>query len=98
MCSVRGSLNSIMDPAMNSGVMLSFLLGKYLNVVDQAKFLLIVPVVFVALAVFMPQTPDYWVQRNKRKVKSVIWSILDHFSGISSESPPVPALYKIRCL
>lgn len=68
-CSVRGSLNSLMDPALNSGIVLPCLLANYFSPVDQIKILLIFPVLFVVLTMFLPQTPDYWVQRRKKEVK-----------------------------
>lgn len=68
---MRGSLNSIFDPAMNTGVAVSFLLSGYFNPVDQAKIHIIVPAIFVVLALFLPQTPDFWIKRNKKNVSRV---------------------------
>lgn len=67
-CSVRGSLNSLMDPALNFGIVLSCVLGNYFTTIDQVKIQLIFPILLVVFTMFLPQTPDYWVQRNEKEV------------------------------
>lgn len=56
---------------MNLGVASSFLLGGYFNYVDQAKIHIIFPAIFVVLALFLPQTPDFWIKRKKKNVSAM---------------------------
>lgn len=65
---MRGALNSLFDPFNNIGIILSFFLGNYLSCLDQAKVQLIVPAIFLVVMFFVPETPDYWIKRNKAKV------------------------------
>lgn len=67
--SVRGTLNSIYEPAYNIGIAVTFVLGNFFEPVDQAKILLPIPILFVIVAFFMPQTPEYWIRRNNQEVR-----------------------------
>lgn len=64
----RGALNSLSDPSYNLGIITSFFLGNYLNCLDQAKIQLIMPVIFVIVLFFLPESPEYWITRRKEKV------------------------------
>lgn len=66
--SVRGALNSIWDPFNNSGIIISYLLGNYFNFVDQAKMQLIIPIIFMIVAFFLPESPEFWARKNNEKV------------------------------
>lgn len=70
--SVRGALNSIWDPSCNLGALISFLLGIYLNCVDQARMQLIAPVLFIIAAFFLPESPEFWTIKNDDKVNCVM--------------------------
>lgn len=66
--SMRGALNSIYDPLNNFGLIISFFLGNYMNWLDQAKVQIIVPIIFMILMFFIPESPEYLTNRNKVKV------------------------------
>ncbi|XP_055306806.1 facilitated trehalose transporter Tret1-like, partial [Sitodiplosis mosellana] len=64
---VRGSLNALFDLFSNTGVILSFSLGNYLSWMDQAKVQLIPPTIAIIILFFLPESPEYWIKRNKEK-------------------------------
>lgn len=70
--SVRGLLNSIYDAAYNTGIVVSYYLGSHLNLLDQAKVQLILPVLFMIAQFGLPESPYFWMkQKNKeRAIKS----------------------------
>lgn len=70
--SVRGALNSMYDPFNNSGIIISYLLGNYLNCVDQAKMQLIPLVIFIVVAFLLPESPEFMVQMDKAEVDSSV--------------------------
>ncbi|XP_031623610.1 facilitated trehalose transporter Tret1-like [Contarinia nasturtii] len=63
----RGCLNSILDPANNVGLIISFFTGNYLCCVDQAKTLMIGPIIFISIMFLLPESPEYLSKRNKQK-------------------------------
>lgn len=79
---VRGALNSVYDPSYNTGTIVSFFLGNYFNCLDQVKVQLIVPVIFMVLMFFLPETPDYLIKRSKEKV--IICNKLSSFQYVHS--------------
>lgn len=66
--SVRGALNSLYDPMNNLGIIVSFFLGKYLNCLDQARVQLFMPLVFIVVIFFLPESPEFWIKKNKHEV------------------------------
>lgn len=70
--SVRGLLNSIYDASYNTGVVISFFLGSHLNLLDQAKAQLILPVLFISAQFMLHESPLFWMKRNdkERAIKS----------------------------
>lgn len=60
---------SIFDPFANAGMVIAFLLGKYLDYADQAKFLLIPTIVFMILFAGIPESPAHLLKVNKQNVK-----------------------------
>lgn len=69
--SVRGALNSLYDPSYNCGVIISFFLGNFLSGLDHAKASLIGPVIFMIIMFLLPESPEYWSNRNKAKVNKM---------------------------
>lgn len=66
---VRGSLNSLLDPFNNSGIIISFILGNFLSCMDQAKIHIIPSILFLVILFFLPESPEFWTNRNKINVK-----------------------------
>lgn len=67
--SVRGALNALYDLSFNVGTIISFFLGTHLSCIDQAIAQLAVPAIFMILMFFVPESPEYWTNRNKQKVR-----------------------------
>lgn len=65
---VRGALNSLYDPLYNFGVIISFYLGNLLSCLDHARAQLIGPAIFCLFMFLLPESPEYWSNRNKEKV------------------------------
>ena len=66
---LQGALNSLTDPLCNIGIIVSFCLGNYLDWVNQAKVQLIAPTIAIIILFFLPESPEYWTNRNKEEVK-----------------------------
>ncbi|XP_055308694.1 facilitated trehalose transporter Tret1-like isoform X2 [Sitodiplosis mosellana] len=64
---MRGALNSIYDPFNNIGIIISFFIGNYLSCIDQAKTLLIGPIIFISIMFLLPESPEFLANRNKQK-------------------------------
>ncbi|XP_031623912.1 facilitated trehalose transporter Tret1-like [Contarinia nasturtii] len=64
---VRAFMNSMYDPSYNFGVIISFFMGNYLSCIDQAKTLLIGPIIFITIMFLLPESPEYLSNRNKQK-------------------------------
>lgn len=64
----RGSLISVYDTAYNIGAVIAFVLAMYCDMMNQAKYLLIMVFVFVALFLQIPKTPQYFIERNAAQV------------------------------
>lgn len=60
---------SIFDPFVNFGMVLAYLLGKYFDYADQAKFLMISTIIFMILFYGIPESPAHLLKVNKQKVK-----------------------------
>lgn len=69
--SFRGTLLSIFDPFMNSGIVIAFVLAKYFDYAAQAKCHLIVTILFVILFAKIPESPQHLINMQKQKVCSV---------------------------
>lgn len=85
--SVRGALNALGDPSYNTGLMLSYFLGSHLNCINQAKFHLIIPIVFIILLFLLPESPEFWINRKNKKVTyehEYCFIILNYISKIYS--------------
>lgn len=68
--SIRGSLNSIIDPSFNLDMLSGFVIANYFDYVTQAKLLLILPIVFVMLFARIPESPQYLMSIQKLKVRA----------------------------
>lgn len=74
---MRGALNSLYDPLNNLGIILSFFLANYMDWLDQVKVQLIVPIIFMVAMFFLPESPEYLTNRNKKKVAKM-WTTTQH--------------------
>lgn len=75
--SLRGMLCSLYNPLYNMGVIIAFILGIYLNCIDQVIAQLILPIVFIFVLFLIPEAPDFL---NKRTNYTVVHSIRYLFS------------------
>lgn len=66
---IRGTLVSLFDPFMNCGAVFAFVLGKYYNYADQAKFHLVLSVVYMILFARIPDSPQHLVKMQREKVR-----------------------------
>lgn len=67
-CSIRGALNGILETTINFGFIVSFLLGSYLTIWEQAKVYLIVPSIAAVLLFFLPESPVFLAKNGKEQV------------------------------
>lgn len=67
-CRMRGSLIACYDTAFNVGAALAYFIAKYFNLVDQAKVLLVFPVLFLVMFIGIPQTPQHLARKGDKEV------------------------------
>lgn len=72
---VRGALNSLYDPSFNLGIISTFIVGRLLPCMTQAKIQLIPTAIFAIALFFLPESPEHLRNRNKRKVNGWTYSI-----------------------
>lgn len=84
LCSIRGTLNAFYDPSYYIGMITTFLLATCFDIIEQAKFLIAVPIVFIILFTAIPQTPHHLfkVDDNDAAIKATKF-----FKGIDIEKP-----------
>lgn len=67
-CSVRGTLNTILVVATSGGTLLGLLAGHFLGYAVAPRLFLLFPVVFIVTCSFMPETPYYLMKVNRMEV------------------------------
>lgn len=72
---VRGTLGSFFQLMVTCGILLVYVIGYYMNVFTFSIVCALIPLVFGAIFVFMPESPHYWVQRNNtdNAIKALKW-------------------------
>lgn len=66
--SVRAALNGILETLINFGFIISFVLGRYIYMSDQAKIYLIVPTIGAVLLFLLPESPVFLAKIGKYDV------------------------------
>lgn len=67
-----------MDPAYNIGMLLGFVIANYFNYVDQAKFHLILPAIFLVIFSQIPESPQHLINTQRHKVR-VLTNVTPYF-------------------
>uniref|UniRef100_A0A182P8A2 Major facilitator superfamily (MFS) profile domain-containing protein n=1 Tax=Anopheles epiroticus TaxID=199890 RepID=A0A182P8A2_9DIPT len=62
---IRGTLGSLFILFLNIGTLVSFVMGSYLSYHMTAYILFALPIVFLALFLQFPETPQYLIRRNR---------------------------------
>lgn len=72
---IRGSLGSYFQLMLTVGILFVYVLGAYVNLFTLNVVCLVIPIVFGAIFVFMPETPMYLVSkgRDDEAAKSFKW-------------------------
>lgn len=63
--SIRGLLASVMVFAINSGILLSYVLGSILSIHVLAITLLAIPILYLVAFIFIPESPVYLMRQNR---------------------------------
>ena len=69
MYSVRGSVGSFLNIAMNFGILFSFITGPYLPYNVLPLILITFPILFTIGVTFLPNVPSYLLKSGKIQVK-----------------------------
>lgn len=77
-CRIRGTLSSLLVLSCNIGTVFGFVIANYLDYYEQIKANIMLPILFLVLINFFPETPEYLLKRNQRIV-SRSWE-LNRFS------------------
>lgn len=70
---IRGALGTYFQLMVTMGILLVYALGYGLSVFTFSLICAVIPIVFAAIFVFMPETPLFWVSKNRTEdaVKSL---------------------------
>lgn len=77
---VRGRLGSLLMLTANSGILLAFIVGHYLEYVSVACLHLGFPLLFLFLFVFFPDTPFHYIKTDNLKVLQINFVFSIHLS------------------
>lgn len=72
--SIRATLNSVSDPLLNFGTVFALLLSKRFDYIDQAKYQLVFPIIFLLFFVWVPESPEHLMSVQKEMV-SILWIV-----------------------
>ncbi|XP_051858948.1 facilitated trehalose transporter Tret1-2 homolog isoform X5 [Drosophila albomicans] len=77
---LRSTLGMLLSLALSTGVLLINTLGYFLHYITVAWIMTIIPLAFLVLFAFNPESPQYLAQRNREKAERS----LRYYRGISS--------------
>lgn len=66
---VRGTLGSLLVLTCNVGILFGYILAEYFAYFAQIKILLTIPVLYLLLHNYFPESPEYFMKRNQPKVR-----------------------------
>lgn len=69
---IRGTLSSMLILACNAGFLFGFIIAGYASYYVQLKINIMLPVLFLALFNFFPDTPEWLEKRNQKIVSAPI--------------------------
>ncbi|KAL1459425.1 hypothetical protein WDU94_011407 [Cyamophila willieti] len=72
---IRGSIGTVFQISLHLGILFTYVLGSELSYMNYQIYSLIVPIVFMATFVFMPESPYYYVSKNQNEkaIGSLKW-------------------------
>lgn len=65
---IRGQIGTIYMYARNFGILIAFTIGSYYNYITASLFFIAITVVFLATFLFVPSTPQHFLQKNDFRV------------------------------
>lgn len=68
-CSVRGQLSSLLQLNFNAGIVLGYVTGGYLSYFTVPLVLIAVPIVFFAIFMWLPHSPQYLLKNGQNEVQ-----------------------------
>lgn len=69
---IRGRLGSVSHLTRNSGVLIGFLVGAVVDYRTLPCIFAVVPLVFGILFFFLPNTPQFYLQKGQNKVRPIL--------------------------
>ncbi|XP_006617438.1 facilitated trehalose transporter Tret1-like [Apis dorsata] len=84
---IRGMLGSLLVFILNGGILLAYIIGAILSYRWFAIAMLIFPLFYIALFVFVPETPVYLIRRNRidEATRSLTWFRGGHVPTVERE-------------
>lgn len=64
--SIRGTLGTFFQLLLTVGILITYIGGAYLTSKELAILCLVIPLIFAVLFFFQPETPVYYVKKNKK--------------------------------
>lgn len=74
---VRGILGTLLTVSVNVGILIGYLGGTYLDYKAVPYVMMIFPILFIFVFLFMPNTPQYYIRSRRLGVSDTI--ALQHF-------------------
>lgn len=66
--SIRGRLGSLLMLSCTTGILFSFVAGTYLSYLQVPKLFMGLPIIFIIVFIFLPETPQYHISRKDNEV------------------------------
>lgn len=73
--SIRGRLGSIIQLSRNTGILTAYIVGAIVDYEYIPCIFIFIPVLYVVCFVCLPNTPQYYLQKNRIQVRRQIISI-----------------------
>lgn len=72
---IRGSIGTLITVMAKLGILIAYAVGPYVSVKALASILLVAPIIFVAVFIWLPESPYYLMGKNKEEdaTKSLEW-------------------------
>lgn len=70
---IRGTLGSLLLVCSNIGLLISFVVGTYVDYSLFPRIMIVLPFIFLISFYFLPETPQYLLQKDKVKVRGRVF-------------------------
>lgn len=69
---MRGSLGAMVVLGCNAGVLIAFVVASFTGYYNQIRILIAIPIIFLLIFTYFPETPEYLLKQNQILVNLTI--------------------------